>query len=218
MSQLTGPSKYFRLPPYIFRLIYATASARFLIGIALASGLTSCNSEPAWHLNNISGHLPDLEFALISDKGMPVTAQTFKGRLIVMYFGFTHCAAECPVAMARLSQVLQKLGKDADRVHILFVTLDPGRDTSPVLHRYLSAFNAAHMTGLTGNKQAIIDLVKRYRSAYRPATGGGKSNDIAHSAAVYIFDAQGQARLLFSPAEPDKNLVSDLLRLLHESR
>lgn len=218
MRQASSDSKYSNRLPNIWSLVYASASVRFLVFIILAIGLTGCKSEPPpWRLSDISGHLPDLEFSLISDKETQVTAQTLKGKLVLMYFGFTHCAAECPLAMTRLVHILQKLGEDADRVHILFVSLDPGRDTPPVLHRYLASFDSAHATGVTGNEEAIVELVKRYRSAYRPATDAGAANDISHSAVVYIFDTQGQARLLFSPADPDENLMSDLLHLLHES-
>jgi protein SCO1/2 len=217
MNHLTGGSKYSNRLPNSWNLIYASASVRFLFFIILMLGLSGCQSEPPWHLNDISGHLPDLEFSLISDKETPVTAQTFKGKLVLMYFGFTHCTAECPLALTRLAHVLQRLGEDADRIHVLFITLDPGRDTPQVLHRYLTSFDSAHTTGVTGNEEAIVNLVKRYRSAYRPATDVGAANDISHSAAVYIFDAQGRARLLFSPVDPDENLMSDLLHLLHES-
>lgn len=218
MRPASGDSKYSRRLSNIWSLIYASASARFLVCIALAAGLTGCKSESPWHLNDISGHLPDLEFALISDGESPVTAQTFKGKLVLMYFGFTHCAAECPLAMTRLAHVLQKLREDANRIRILFVTLDPGRDTPQVLHRYLTSFDSAQMTGVTGNEEAIRNLVKRYRSAYRSTTGVSAANNISHSAAVYIFDTQGQARLLFTPVDSDENLVSDLLNLLHGSR
>jgi protein SCO1/2 len=218
MRPASGDSKYSRRLPNIGSLIYASASARFLICIALTAGLIGCKSESPWHLNDISGHLPDLEFALISDRESPVTAQTFKGKLVLMYFGFTHCAAECPLAMTRLAHVLQKLGEDADRIRILFVTLDPRSDTPQVLHHYLASFDSARLTGVTGNEEAIRNLVKRYRSAYRSATGVSAANTISHSAAVYIFDTQGQARLLFTPVDPDENLVSDLLNLLHGNR
>lgn len=218
MRHLAGYAKYFSPLPALWNRFHALANVPFLTGIALAAALTACKPEPPWHLSEVTGHLPDLEFSLISDSGKPVTAQTFKGKVVLMYFGFTNCVAECPLTMTRLAHVLKKLGKEADHLQILFVTLDPGRDAPPALHHYLASFGSAQMTGVTGPEAAIVKLVKRCRSAYRPAVGAGEAGNIAHSAAVYIFDGQARARLLFSPADSDKNLESDLLRLVHESR
>jgi protein SCO1/2 len=100
----------------------------------------------------------------------------------------------------------------ADRVRILFVTLDPVHDTPDVLQRYVTAFDAGHAVGLTGNEKAIENLAKRYRVAFRPRKPG--SDDIVHSAAVYVFDQQGQARLLVTPDDTIEMVAGDLRRLL----
>ena len=129
----------------------------------LLAGCTH-SSEP-WQLTNVTGHLPDLEFRLTGDDGRPVNGDTFKGRTSLVYFGYTHCPDVCPETMARLMQVLGKLGPDAQKVRILFITVDPARDTPKALHDYVGAFDAQHAEGLTGTDWQIESLAKRYRVA-----------------------------------------------------
>ncbi|MDQ3186412.1 MAG: SCO family protein, partial [Pseudomonadota bacterium] len=117
---------------------------------------------------------------------------------------------------ARLAHVLQLLGENANRTRVLFVTLDPGRDNPQVLRRYVAQFDPERAVGLTGTTDAIENLTKRYRAAYRPRSGIG-GTDITHGDAVYIFDSQGHARLLATSADSDKNLAEDIRRLLEGS-
>jgi protein SCO1/2 len=134
-----------------------------------------------------------------------------------MYFGFTHCNAECPVSMARLAHVMRLLGNDAERMRILFVTLDPQRDTPQALHRYITQFDAEHAVGLTGTVADIERLTKQYRAAYRPRSKIDEAADIEHGDAVYIFDTRGQARLLATSSDPSERLAEDLKRLIKVS-
>ena len=187
---------------------------RYILSLTMALAISGCISEKSWHVKEITGHLPDLSFSLTSDSGRPVTAKTYEGYILLMYFGFTNCDAECPVSMARLAHVLQLLGDDANRTRILFVTLDPGRDTPQVLRRYVAQFDSERAIGLTGTTDDIEGLTKRYRAAYRPRSRIGGSVNITHGDAVYIFDSKGQARLLATSADSDRNLAGDLRRLL----
>jgi protein SCO1/2 len=184
--------------------------------MALTLVLNGCNTEKKWQLHEITGHLPDLRFSLMSDTGQPVTDQTYQGHLIMLFFGFTSCQAECPSTLFRLAKIVQHLGDNANRARILFVTLDSGRDTLQVLHRYVTAFDAGHAIGLTGSEGEIEDIAKRYRAAYRPRKSD--SDDIIHSAAVYVFDPQGHARLLITPDDAIVMAANDLRRLLESSR
>jgi protein SCO1/2 len=179
-----------------------------------AFALCACISQKSWHVEEVTGHLPDLNFSLTADNGRRVTPATYEGNLLLMYFGFTHCDSECPVSMARLAGVMQLLGTDANRIRILFVTLDPKRDTPQVLHRYVRQFDPDHAIGLTGTTSDIERLTKQYRAAYRPRSKIGETGGIDHGDAVYIFDSQGQARLLATSADSDEYLVQDLRRLL----
>lgn len=190
--------------------------SRYFFCIALLLVLHGCEKQRQWQLHNIKGHLPDLRFSMMSDSGQAVTDQTYRGYLVMLFFGFTTCQAECPATMFRLAKISQRLGESANRTRILFVTLDPGRDTSEVLHHYLAAFGLDRAIGLTGSEDEIEDLVKRYRAAYRP--GVVNSAGIAHSAAVYVFDPQGRARLLVTPDEAIETVANDLRHLLELSR
>ena len=189
---------------------------RIILYAALTLVLNGCDTERQRQLPEITGHLPDLRFSLMSDTGQPVTNQTYQGYLVMLFFGFTSCQAECPTTLFRLAKIMRNLGDNANRTRILFVTLDPGRDTPQVLHRYVSAFDAGHAVGLTGNETEIENITKRYRAAYRPRKSD--SDELSHSAAVYVFDPQGHARLLITPDDSIETVADDLRRLLGSSR
>jgi protein SCO1/2 len=167
-------------------------------------------------LHEITGHLPDLRFSLMSDNGQPVTDQTYQGYLVLLFFGFTSCQAECPTTLFRLTKIVRYLEEKVNRTRILFVTLDPGRDTLQVLHRYVTAFDTEHMVGLTGNESDIEDLAKRYRAAFRPRESD--SDEISHSTAVYVFDPQGHARFLITPEDAVETVTNDLRGMLDSSQ
>jgi len=178
--------------------------------------LSACGRQPPaqWQMTSIRGHMPDLAFKLTDDTGKTVTAADFKGKVILLYFGYTHCPDICPLTLAHLHQVMLKLGKQADDVRILFVTVDPARDTPPVLHDYVRAFDS-HAIGLTGSPSDIESLVKRYRASFTRIPDKNDSGyEVSHSAGIYIFDRKGRARLLATPANTQSQLVHDLHLLI----
>ncbi len=187
---------------------------RYIVSLVIALALSGCVNEKSWHVEDVTGHLPDLNFSMTSDRGNAVTARTYDGYVLLMYFGFTHCTAECPVSMARLAQVMELLGNDANRARILFVTLDPARDTPQVLHRFVTQFGPEHTVGLTGTTADIERLTKQYRAAYRPRSKIGETGNIEHGDAVYIFDSRGRARLLATSSDSNEDLAEDLWRLV----
>lgn len=174
-----------------------------------------CDSPKQGRLHDISGHLPSLQFSLTSDTGQAVTNFTYRGYVIFLFFGFTHCHDQCPTAMSRLAALLPHLGDKAKDVRILFVTLNPDRDTPEILHRYATTFDPVHAIGLTGSEDEIEGLVKRYRIAYRP--GESDSDDIVHSVAVYVFDPEGRARLLIRPEDSNEAVANAVLPLLNSA-
>ncbi|WP_051537696.1 SCO family protein [Nitrosomonas cryotolerans] len=186
---------------------------RFILYLVIFT-LSGCFSEKNWHVKEVVGHLPDLQFSLTSDSERLVTAEMYKGYVLLMYFGFTNCQAECPVSMAKLSQVMQILGDDADRTRILFVTLDPGQDNPKVLRHYIAQFDPEHVVGLTGTAKDIQNLTKRYRAAYRPRSKNTEQSGIVHGDAIYIFDSQGHARLLATSTDSIAGLAQDIRHLL----
>jgi protein SCO1 len=183
----------------------------------LALSIAACSERGApWQLTNVSGHLPDLKFSLTGDDGKPIDASAFKGKTVLVYFGYTHCPDVCPETMARLMQVLAKLPpKDAAQVRILFISVDPARDTPQALHEYVGAFDAQHARGLTGSDRQIESLARRYRVAYQMEKRDPRGNyEVTHSSAVYIFDAQGRARLLATDHDTADAVAHDLRRIV----
>ncbi len=185
----------------------------------LAAGvlLAGCHSATPlpFRLTDLTGHMPKLEFTLTSDEGEAVSAKDYRGKVVLLYFGYTHCPDVCPLTMAQLHVVMQRLGELADGARILFVSVDPARDTPAVLHAYVNAFDT-RATGLTGDPRAIEALVKRYRSAFtrEPSSKDG-SYEVSHSSAVYVFDRDGNPRVLFTPVNKQDDLVHDLHLLLN---
>lgn len=190
-----------------------------LLGCTLLA-LAACASRPQWQLDDVQGHLPDLKFQMTNDLDQPVTAATYRGKVVLLYFGYTHCPDVCPLTLVHLHTVLQKMGKAADDVRILFVTVDPARDTVPVLHQYVTAFDP-RIVGLTGSRDAIAQLAKRYRAFYKPEPAKASSSDnyeVTHSSAIYVFDREGRALLLATPGSSDDEILHDLQILVEQHR
>jgi len=206
------------LSPLFASLLRRTAATLAIVAAAaLASGCS--HDTPPWHLADVTGHLPDLDFSLTADDGRPVTGASFRGQTTFVYFGYTHCPDVCPETMARLMQVVSKLGADARHVRILFITVDPARDTPAALHAYVDAFDPRHAVGLTGSDRQIEALARRYRVAYqaeKPSQDGGY--EVTHSSAVYVFDARGHARLLATDNDAPDLIAADVKRVIDESR
>jgi protein SCO1/2 len=194
--------------------------SRWLSLAAAALLLAACQSKPQWQLNDVSGHLPDLKFQMTNDLGQPVTAASYRGKVVLLYFGYTHCPDVCPLTLVHLHTVLQKLGKSAEGVRVLFVTVDPTRDTVPVLHQYVTAFDP-RIVGLTGTQDAIARLTKRYRAYFKREAPQSSSStgdyEVTHSSAIYIFDRDGRAQLLATPGDPNDAILHDLKILVGQS-
>lgn len=189
-----------------------------LLGLALL--LAACHREDdlPWRLTDISGHMPDLAFQLTDDTGKPVTGEDYRGKVVLLYFGYTHCPDVCPLTLAHLHAVLERVGPKADGARILFVSVDPARDTPAIMHAYVNAFDK-RAVGLTGTPRALEALSKRYRSAFtrEPSQADGQY-EVSHSSAIYLFDREGHARLLATPAASQDDLVHDLYLLLETGK
>ncbi|MHB8741796.1 MAG: SCO family protein [Sulfuricaulis sp.] len=158
--------------------------------------------------------MPALEFNLTNESGMAVNASNYRGKIVLLYFGYTHCPDVCPATLATLALALHDLGQDADKVRVLFVTVDPARDSAAILKQYVAAFGP-EVDGLRGNNNELKDLSKRYHVAStreKPDTHGDYT--ITHSSAVFIFDANGKARLLADSTDKASAIAQDLKRLL----
>ena len=195
--------------------------ARLVVGFALVAGLLSgCgDSGEHWHATDMKGTMPDLSLTMTrASDGKEVTAEDFKGKVTLLYFGYTFCPDVCPTTLANIGAILRKLGPDADQVRALFVTVDPDRDTLPVLKSYTALF-APQVVGLRGTPDQLAALARRYRVSYSVTPeSDGHPYEVTHSSAVYVFDQTGALRLLissFSTSKPDiDGSVEDLKRLI----
>ena len=182
--------------------------------IMAVSACTSNDHAHIFHAKDIIGVMPSLAFMLTSQDGITSTAADFRGKATLLYFGFTNCRDVCPTTLARLAQVLKLLGSTADSVRVLFVSVDPQRDSPAVLKRYTSAF-APQIIGLTGTDEQLTALTKRFRVAYRRGAPMASGNyDVYHSSAIFVFDSDGKARLLVLPSETNQQLAEDLKTLM----
>ncbi len=193
----------------------------FLLVAALAV-LSGCKNDQPWHETVLDGALPPLAFQMTRvNDGKVVTKKDYLGKVVLLAFGYTNCPDVCPTTLANLSTVLEDLGPAAKDVRVLFVTVDPTRDTQDSMREFVGYF-APQINGLRGSDAALAALAKRYRMLYfvTPAKGD-QPYEVSHGAAVYVFDKTGKSRLLVSSlftAKPDtKGLEADLRRLLQES-
>ncbi len=171
-------------------------------------------SKPQFNNIDITGADYARDFALADVSGAPRTLGDYRGKAVVVFFGYTHCPDVCPTMLAQLAQARRLLGADAGRVQVLFVTLDPERDTPPLLERYVHAFDPAFVA-LTGTQQQIEVAARQFRVFFQKVPGPTPdSYTLDHSSGSFAFDPQGHVRLyLRDDARPDQ-IASDLKRLL----
>jgi protein SCO1/2 len=195
------------------------AAIIFLLSLGLA--LSACNDNQGWHASDVSGISPDLKFAMTrAEDGKEITAADYRGKVTMLYFGYTFCPDICPTTLANVAEVLKALGDDAGKVRVLFVTVDPNRDTPKVLNQYTDAFTP-QVDGLRGTADQLAALARRYRVAYSvKASEDPTRYEVTHSPAVYVFGDEGKARLLIGnigKGSPDlKGIEADLRRLIGE--
>lgn len=175
--------------------------------LILALLLAGC-SKPSWHMTDITGGMPRLDFHM-SEKDVPVTARDFRGKVVALYFGYSHCPDVCPATLANLAEVAAKV--HSPDLRILFVSVDPERDTGPVLADYVKAFSP-QVVGLRGSANELADLARRYRVAY--SVDKGPPYQVMHSNAVFFFDNDGRARLVTTDTSDTSAMAEDVKRLL----
>lgn len=173
------------------------------LALILALFLSAC-SRPAWHMTDISGSMPRLDF----DMG-GVDATQFRGKVVALYFGYTHCPDVCPATLANLADMLGKV--HSPDVRVLFVTVDPSRDTVPVLTEYTKAFSS-QIVGLRGSDNQLAALARTYRVAY--SVKAGPPYEVMHSNAVFFFDRDGKARLVTTDTTDTAAMAQDVKQLL----
>lgn len=186
-----------------------------LLGLLLAA----CTQDDTAQTKSIAGLMPDLRFELRDDHGTRVSAEDYAGQVRLLFFGYTSCPDVCPLTLGRLSAVLHGLdASELERTTVLFVSVDPARDTPEKLQRYVQYFGS-RIVGLTGDEPQLRTLSRRYRTTF----GYGEKDDsgfyeVSHSSGVYVFDAAGRAQRLFRPADSVESMREDLRRVLSLDR
>jgi protein SCO1/2 len=196
--------------------------------LLLLSALAGCSDKPgadggqmmltpantAFRNSDVTGLGYARDFALNDQDGKPRTLADFKGKAVVIFFGYTHCPDVCPTTMAEMAAVMKQLGADADRVQVLFVTLDPERDTPALLKQYVPAFDPRFI-GLSGDQEATARVAKEFRVFYQKVPGkDAGSYTMDHTAASYVFDPQGRVRLFVRHGQGPEPIAQDLKVLL----
>lgn len=180
---------------------------RLLTALAFALMLAGCG-RTGWHMTDISGGSPRLDFRLNrAADDRTVGGGDYRGKLVALYFGYSHCPDICPTVLANLTDVAHRVGPD---LQILFVTVDPARDTRTVLNDYAHAFTP-QMDGLYGTANQLADAARRYRVAY--SVKAGPPYEVMHSNAVFFFDRDGRARLVTTDTADTAAITADLRRL-----
>ncbi len=193
---------------------HAPTRRRFLAVAGATSLLAACGHRQHWDLDDVSSVLSDLKFDLVDDTGRKVDASTYAGKVVILYFGYTHCPDVCPTTMSNLASAVQLLGPRAADVRILFVSVDPARDTPAILHAYTQAFSP-QAVGLTGTMDQIQAAAKRYHVAFNDGKKDASGNyAVNHSSAIYVFAKDGRGMLIGSDQSAPAKIAHDLRQLL----
>jgi protein SCO1/2 len=169
------------------------------LALAAASILAGCHSgQPSFQSTDITGADFGKSFTLTDHNGKQRSLEDFRGQVVVVFFGFTHCPDVCPTTLAELAGAVRKLGPAGEKVQVLLVTIDPERDTPDLLAKYVTAFNPKFLA-LRGNADETARVAKEFKVIYQKVAGP-RAEDYAmdHSAGSYIFDRQGRLRLYVS--------------------
>lgn len=189
-----------------------TTIFRFSFIVVLALLLVACDQRPQFKSTDITGADYGKTLELADHTGKVRRLEDFRGKAVVLFFGFTQCPDVCPTTLVDVSNEVKKLGKDSERVQVLLVTVDPERDTPEVLAKYVTAFDPRFI-GLRGDLEATQRVAKEFK-IYFEKRKSGSSYTVDHSAHSYVIDPQGRLRLLVRPERIGSDLEEDLRTLL----
>jgi len=166
--------------------------------------LAGCHHDLSQQDVNVNGLVPDLALDMTDvNTGRRVTAADFTGKVTLLYFGYTNCPDVCPATLYNVDKILRRLGPLGSKIQLLFVTVDPNRDSAPVLAQYVSLFGP-NIIGLRGTPNQLFTLARRYRVVFSVKPSSNPAlYQVYHSAATYVFDAKGQAQFLIAGLDTD---------------
>ena len=190
-------------------------AASFTWAMVLSSLLGACTDKaPSFASIDVTGADYAKDFELTDHNGQVRHLSDFKGKVVVMFFGYTQCPDVCPTSMAELAEVKKLLGKDGERLQGLFVTVDPARDTPEVLKGYMGNFDPTFLA-LTATPDKLVQLAKDYKVYYKKVDGKTPTSyTMDHSAGSYVYDTKGQLRLFTRYGTGPKVLADDIAQLL----
>ncbi len=197
-------------PVYFLRTCW-----RAVLGLLLAATIAGCGERAAFLNTDLTGLAYARDFQLTDHTGKPRSLADFKGKAVLVFFGYTQCPDVCPTTMAAMAGVMQQLGKDAERLQVLFITVDPDRDTQELLAKYVPAFDPRFL-GLRGNAEETAKVAKEFKVFYQKVPGKAPgSYTMDHTSGSYVFDPQGRIRLFVRNDQGTASIVHDI-RLLQK--
>ena len=191
-----------------------------VLGLGLLSlliiGVLGCSPKPSFKNVDITGSTAFANnFSLLDTNGNTKTMADYKGKVVVVFFGFTQCPDVCPTTLTEMDEALKLLGPKADKVQVIFITVDPERDTAAVLAQYVPAFNPRFVGLRPADEAGLEKLAKDFRIYYKKVPGSKPgSYTMDHSAGSYVFDQNGQLRLYIKHAQGPEVLAHDLKNIL----
>ena len=176
--------------------------------------LAGCESKPQFANADLSYADFGKDFALTDHTGKPRTLADFRGKAVVIFFGYTQCPDVCPTTMTGMAEAMKLLGADAAKVQVLFVTVDPERDTQELLAQYVPVFNPSFL-GLYADAQTIAKTAQDFRVFYKKQPGSTPSTyTVDHTAGSYVYDPKGRLRLYIKHGEKPELIAQDLKLLV----
>tara|TARA_R100000306_G_scaffold18884_1_gene23106 strand:+ start:14503 stop:15138 length:636 start_codon:yes stop_codon:yes gene_type:complete len=203
----------------IYIMLLQQSKRRFLKACAAGSmvfALAACgekNTTTSFHGSDISGSNLGAELNMTDHTGQNRTLADFNGKALLVFFGFTQCPDVCPAAMAQLAQTMQVLGEQAKDVQVAMISVDPERDTPEQLAQYVKAFHPDFI-GLTGTAEQLKQTAGSFRAFYGKVEQENGDYSMDHSASFYLFDKQGNARVLIRPDASPQEIADDIQALL----
>ena len=185
-----------------------------LVATAVALAAACGPSAPKFIASDVTGTTFGRDFQLTDHNGKPRTLADYRGKAVVLFFGYTQCPDVCPTTLSELAEVMKRLGPDAERVQVLFVTIDPARDTPELLSKYVPAFDPRFM-GLYGNAEATSRTAKEFKILYQKQPGRTPDTyTMDHSAGTFIFDPNGKLRVYVGYGQGPDVFAHDIRELL----
>ena len=194
---------------------------KLLTFLVFAFALAGCGPQaqtgaPKFQLTDVTGAPFGKSLALTDHTGKPRTLADFQGMVIVLFFGFTQCPDICPTTLAEMAKVVKELGPDGSKVQVLFVSVDPERDTQALLSQYVTAFNPTFL-GLRGDADATKKAAKEFKVYVQKQPPKNGNYSVDHSAGTFVLDQRGQLRLFAQHNAGAQALITDIRTLLKQA-